>query len=76
MYHYQPSTALEELREEALLPNPVHIRDMIIRSRLSPEAALELNHKFQEYLNSFGETQGLARGILEQLQSEPRKAHS
>jgi len=76
MYHYQPSTALEELREEALLPNPVHIRDMIIRSRLSPETALELNHKFQEYLQSFGETQGLARGILEQLESEPRKAHS
>jgi hypothetical protein len=49
---------------------------MIIRSRLSPEAALELNHKFQEYLNSFGETQGLARRILEQLESEPRKAHS
>jgi hypothetical protein len=76
MYHYQPSTALEELREEALLPNPVHIRDMIIRSRLSPETALELNHKFQEYLQSFGETQGLARRILEQLESAPRKAHS
>ena len=67
MYHYQPSTALEELREEALLPNPVHIRDMIIRTRLSPESALELNHKFQEYLHSFGETQVLASGILEQL---------
>jgi hypothetical protein len=67
MYHYQPSTALEELREDALLPNPVHIRDMIIRSRLSPENALELNHKFQQYLHSFGETQSLASGILEQL---------
>ena len=76
MYHYQPSTALEELREEALLPNPVHIRDMIIRSRLSPETALELNHRFQEYLQSFGETQALARRILEQLESAPRKAHS
>ena len=76
MYQYQPSTALEELREEALLPNPVHIRDMIIRSRLSPETALELNHKFQEYLQSFGETQRLARRILEQLESAPRKAHS
>jgi hypothetical protein len=76
MYHYQPSSALEELREEALLPNPVHIRDMIVRSRLSPETALELNHKFQEYLESFGETQELARGILERLESAPRKAHS
>jgi hypothetical protein len=46
---------------------------MIIRSRLSPEAALELNHKFQEYLNSFGETQGLARGILEQILKNTRK---
>jgi hypothetical protein len=74
MYHYQPSIALEELREEALLPNPVHIRDMIIRSRLVPERALELNHKFQEYLQSFAETQALARGILERLADEPRKA--
>jgi len=57
MYHYQPSTALEELSEEAQLPNPVHIRDMIVRTRLSPEHARELNHKFQEYLHSFGETQ-------------------
>lgn len=55
MYHYQPSAALEELQEEALLPNPVHIRDMIIRARLSPENALELNHKFQKYLYAFGE---------------------
>jgi hypothetical protein len=76
MYHYQPSVALEELREEALLPNPVHIRDMIIRSRLSPEAALELNHKFQEYLNSFGETQALALRILEHLAAAPRKTVS
>jgi hypothetical protein len=38
MYHNQPSAALEELQEEGLLPNPVHIRDMIIRARLSPEA--------------------------------------
>ena len=31
MYHYDPSTALEELREDATLPNPVHLRDMILR---------------------------------------------
>lgn len=73
MYHYQPSTALEELSEEAQLPNPVHIRDMIVRARLSPERALELNHKFQEYLHSFAETHNLARGILEQLTAEPNK---
>ena len=73
MYHYQPSAALEELKEEALLPNPVHIRDMIIRARLSPETALALNHKFQQYLQSFGETQDLAKNLLLQLASQPRK---
>jgi hypothetical protein len=31
-------------------PKPVQVRDMIIHTRLSPEQALELNHKFQEYL--------------------------
>ena len=34
MYHYDPSTALEELTEEATLPNPVHVRDMILRKHL------------------------------------------
>ena len=73
MYHYQPAAALEELQEDAVLPNPVHVRDMIIRARLSPERALELNHKFQEYLHSFGEVQSLAHAILEQLSTEPLK---
>jgi len=73
MYHYQPSAALEELQEEALLPNPVHIRDMIIRAKLSPESALELNHKFQKYLHAFGDTQDLAKNLLLQLADHPRK---
>jgi hypothetical protein len=30
MYHYDPNTALEELNEDATLPNPVHVRDMIL----------------------------------------------
>jgi hypothetical protein len=67
MYHYNAGTALEELNEEALLPNPVHIRDMIIRSQLKPDQALELNRKFQAYLHAFGEAQQIAKGILEQL---------
>jgi hypothetical protein len=67
MYHYDPRTALEELQEDALLPNPVHIRDMMVRSRLAPDQALELNRKFQIYLHSFGEAQQLAKAILEQL---------
>lgn len=67
MYHYNPATALEELREDAVLPNPVHIRDMIIRSQLSPGQALELNRKFQTYLQAFGDAQQIAQWILEQL---------
>ena len=67
MYHYDPATALEELQEDALLPNPVHIRDMIVRAHLTPEQALELNRKFQDYLHTFGDAQTQARTILEQL---------
>lgn len=67
MYHYDPATALEELTEDAFLPNPVHIRDMIIRGTLSPSEALELNREFQSYLAVFGEAQSLARGILGKL---------
>ena len=36
MYHYNPATALEELEEEGILPNPVHVRDMIIGAHLAP----------------------------------------
>ena len=36
MYHYNPKTALEELSEDATLPNPVHVRDMMLRKQLSP----------------------------------------
>ncbi len=67
MYHYDPQTALDELTEEALLPNPVHIRDMILRKRLSPDQSLELNRLFLEYQKFFGETQKLGRDILQQL---------
>ena len=34
MYHYDPVTALEELNEEAVLPNPVKLRDMMLRAHL------------------------------------------
>jgi hypothetical protein len=67
MYHYDPSTALEELTEEATLPNPVHVRDMILRKRLGPEKSLELNRLFVEYQKFFGEAQKLGKEILEQL---------
>lgn len=73
MYHYDPKQALEELQEEALLPHPVKLRDMILRNQLGPEDAKALNHEFQQYLARFGESQQLARGILQQLSNGQRK---
>ena len=74
MYHYDPTQALEELQEEALLPHPVKLRDMILRNQLGPEDAKTLNHEFQEYLTKFGELQKIARGILQQLSAGQRKS--
>jgi hypothetical protein len=67
MYHYDPMTALEELKEEATLPNPVHVRDMILRKQVGPDQSLELNRLFTEYQRFFGETQKLGREILQKL---------
>jgi hypothetical protein len=67
MYHYDPNTALEELTEEATLPNPVHVRDMILRKRLGPDKSLELNRLFVEYQKCFGEAQKLGKEILKRL---------
>jgi isochorismate hydrolase len=74
MYHYDARTALEELQEEALLPHPVKLRDMILRTQLGPKDAQLLNHDFQDYLTRFGELQKVARGILEKLAAGQRKA--
>ena len=74
MYHYNASLALEELQEEALLPHPVKLRDMILRTQLGPEEAKMLNHEFQDYLTRFGEVQSVARGILEKIAAGRRKA--
>jgi hypothetical protein len=76
MYHYDPTQALEELQEDALLPHPVKLRDMIMRNQLGPQDAQLLNHDFQEYLTRFGELQKLGRAILEKLSTGPRKAAS
>ena len=73
MYHYDPQAALDELNEEALLPHPVRLRDMIVRSRLTPDQALELNRKFQEYLHAFGELQKMVKPVLEELAHAERK---
>ena len=56
-----------------MLPHPVHLRDMILRARLNPEQALELNREFQSYLQAFGELQKLARPMLEQLAVAEKK---
>jgi ABC-type nitrate/sulfonate/bicarbonate transport system ATPase subunit len=73
MYHYNPNQALEELQEDALLPHPVKLRDMILRNQLGPQDAQLLNHEFQEYLSRFGEIQKLAKSILEKLSNGQRK---
>jgi hypothetical protein len=67
MYHYDPNTALEELNEDATLPNPVHVRDMILRKHPSTDKALELNRMFVEYQKLFGEAQKLGKELLKQL---------
>ena len=73
MYHYDPQTALEELQEDAILPHPVHLRDMILRAKLSPEQALDLNRRFQSYLQAFGDLQVLAKSLLEDLAHAEKK---
>jgi hypothetical protein len=74
MYHYNPKTALEELQEDALLPHPVKLRDMILRIQLGPKEAQAMNQEFQDYLTRFGDIQRLARGILEKLAAGKAKS--
>ncbi len=70
MYHYDPNTALEELKEEAVLPNPVHVRDMILRAHPTADRSLELNRLFVEYQKHYGELQKQARDLLAALAHE------
>src|SRR5712671_2889184 len=44
-----PTQALEDLNEEALLPNPVKVRDMLFHAKLAADQSLELNRQFTEY---------------------------
>lgn len=67
MYHYNPTTALEELREDAVLPNPVHLRDMMLRAHMNADRSLEANRIFVEYQKRFGELQKMGRELLEKL---------
>jgi len=66
-YHYDSQQALEELNEDVILPNPVHVRDMIFRGRLPADVALEVDRDFEVYLTQFGDLQKLGRRILERL---------
>lgn len=67
---FDAKSALEELREDALLPHPVRMRDMILRTQLNAVDALEMNREFQNYLTHYGETQKVALEILEKLASD------
>jgi hypothetical protein len=67
MYHYDPKTALEELTEDATLPNPVHMRDMMLRAHLNADHSLECNRIFLEYQKNFGTAQKLAKNLLSEL---------
>jgi hypothetical protein len=72
---YDVKSALDELKEEAVLPHPVRLRDMILRTPLDVNEALEMNREFQSYLSHYGGTQKVAQEILERLAaSEPKKA--
>ena len=71
MYHYDPTTALEELNEDAVLPNPVRLRDMMLRAHLDADHSLEYNRLFVEYQKRFGELLKLGRELLEGLGQNP-----
>jgi hypothetical protein len=58
---------LDDLNEEALLPNPVKMRDMLFHAKLAPDQSLELNRQFTEYQKHFGEALKLAKQILAKL---------
>jgi hypothetical protein len=73
MYHYNPQTALEELNEDAILPNPVRVRDMMLRAHLDADHSLEYNRLFVEYQKNFGELLALGRHLLEGLVGAPKK---
>jgi hypothetical protein len=76
MDRFDPKNALEELTEDAILPHPVRLRDMILRVKFDADTALEVNREFQTYLESFGATQRIGRAILEKLASGVRKSAS
>jgi len=71
---YDAQSALDELKEDAVLPHPVRLRDMILRTQHNATEALDLNREFQTYLSHYGETQKVAREILEKLAASVPKS--
>jgi len=67
MEPFDVKSTLDELKEDAALPHPVRLRDMILRTPLDASDAIEMNREFQSYLNHYGETQKVALEILERL---------
>jgi hypothetical protein len=67
MYHYDPETALMELKEEGLIPNAVHMRDMVFRAHLDADSSIVMNRLLQDYITHFGEALEKGREILQQL---------
>lgn len=70
MYHYDPRTALEEMSEDSVLPNPVHMRDMMLRAHMDADRSLELNRMFLEYQKHFGEALRLGKQLLAGLNKQ------
>ena len=62
-----PKDVLQDLNEEALLPNPVKVRDMLFHAKLAPDQSMDLNRQFTEYQKHFGEALKLAKQILGKL---------
>jgi len=73
MDRFDPALALEELNEEARLPNPVHVRDMMLRAHLEPEQSLELNRQFTEYQKHFGQALKIGKALLGDLAAKAAK---
>lgn len=73
MDRFDPAIALEELNDEARLPNPVLVRDLMLRAHLEPEQSLELNRQFVEYQKHFGQALKLGQTLLSQLAARTNK---
>ena len=69
MYHYDPDAALMELKEEGLLPNAVHMRDMVFRAHLDTPGSIAVNRLLKDYIAHFSDTLEKGREILERLNS-------